>query len=122
MTNTRNRQTGAGAVGTAILLVVLAYGVFVGIQYVPQFIEWSSITRILENVAEIHHTDPARNSQAVEGLIDNQLYVNDMTDMRDAFEVDSYFNGYSIKVSYERKLNLIYETKTIKYEKTLLLD
>ena len=122
MTNEHDRQAGAGTVGTAIMLVVLAYGVFIGIQYVPQFIEWSSISRILENVAELHHTEPARSAQAVEGLIDNQLYVNDMSDMRDAFEVRPYFGGYSIEVAYERRLNLIYETRTVKYQKTLLLE
>jgi hypothetical protein len=35
--------------------------------------------------------------------------------------VSKYRGTYTIKVSYERELNLVYETKTIQYEKTRVL-
>jgi hypothetical protein len=47
--------------------------------------------------------------------------VNEMNDMKDNFHVRQDGGKYIIEVSYERELNLGYEKKLMKFEKTLTL-
>ena len=68
--------------------------------------------------------ESARTQQMQENLrsmIDKQLNMNSMDDMQDNFTVTQVDETYIVKVSYERELNLIYEKKPIKYEKSLTL-
>jgi hypothetical protein len=114
-------QAGASAVGTVILLVIAAYGVFVGLQYVPQLIESSSVGSILNSIEHEHRAEPLRSAQALRGKVDNHLSINQLNHLRDSFSVREFGNDYIVEVSYERELNLLYETKTIKYENSLTL-
>jgi hypothetical protein len=115
------RQRGASAVGTVILLAIAAYGVFVGIQYVPQLIESSSVDSILNSIEHDNRAAPGRSAQALRAKVDNHLSINQLTHLKDNFEVREWGSDYIIEVSYERTLNLLYETKTIKYENSLTL-
>jgi hypothetical protein len=115
------RQRGASAVGTVILLAIAAYGVFVGIQYVPQLIESSSVDSILNSIEHDNRAEPIRSAQALRAKVDNHLSINQLTHLKDSFEVREWGSDYIIEVSYERKLNLLYETKTVKYENSLTL-
>ena len=45
------QQKGASAIVTLIILALLAYGVYVGIQYVPQAIESKSVDSVLNSSA-----------------------------------------------------------------------
>ena len=44
-----------------------------------------------------------------------------MDDLRDSFKVTQDGEIYIVTVSYERELNLIYEKRPMKYEKTITL-
>jgi hypothetical protein len=114
-------QRGASAVGTAILLAIAAYGVYVGIQYVPQMIESSSVGSILNSIEHEHRAEPIRSAQALRAKVDNHLNVNQLNHLKDSFSVREFGNEYIIEVSYERELNLLYETRTVKYENSLTL-
>jgi hypothetical protein len=114
-------QAGASAVGSAILLVIAAYGVFVGIQYVPQLIESSSVGSILNSIEHEHRAEPIGSAHALRGKIDDHLSINQLNHLRDSFTVREFGNDYIVEVSYERELNLLYETKTIKYANSLTL-
>lgn len=121
MNGIKGFRSGGSAVFNILVLIVLAYGVFLGIQYVPQVIESRTIDSILNSIKLENQTDPADSVQAVESMIDKHLSVNDMTGMRDQFLVDYMDREYTIQVSYERELNLGFEEKTLKYEKTMAL-
>jgi hypothetical protein len=114
-------QGGASAVGTVILLVIAAYGVFVGIQYVPQLIESSSVGSILNSIEHEHRAEPIGSAQALRGKVDNHLSINQLNHLRDSFSVREFGNDYIVEVSYERELNLLYAKKTIKYTNSLTL-
>lgn len=122
MTSKPVNQVGASAIGTVLVLVILAYGIFVGIQWVPQIIESSSVDSVLNSIESTHRSDPVRSAQAVRTLIDNHLQINQMQDLKEVFTVREWANDYVIEVSYERQLNLLYETRTLHYEKSLTLD
>jgi Domain of unknown function (DUF4845) len=114
-------QRGASAVGTSLLLLIAAYGVYVGLQYVPQLIESSSVGSILNSIEHEHRAEPIGSAQSLRGKIDNHLSINQLNHLRDSFSVREFGNDYIVEVSYERELNLLYAKKTIKYTDSLTL-
>jgi hypothetical protein len=116
------RKKGNSAVGFVLFLAVIGYGIFVGIQYVPQYIESNTVRTILDNILEKSQFEPMDSLAKVEGAINNQLFINEMTDLRDSFSVRQYRGNYEITVRYERKLNLGFQTRTMKYEKSVTLQ
>ena len=120
--NIQSKQKGASAIVFIIVLAIFAYAVYVGLQYIPQRIESGSVDSILDSIVENHKTTPVQNVSEILSTITRLLNVNQMDDMKENFKVSKYRGTYIIKVSYERELNLGYETKTIQYEKTRTLE
>lgn len=114
-------QRGASAVGTMILLAVVAYGLYVGFQYVPQLIESRSVDSILTSIENTHRAEPVRDAQAVRSMIENHLHINHLNHLKDRFDVRQFGNDYIIEVSYERDLDLLFTRKVITYETSLTL-
>lgn len=114
-------RQGGSALTTILILVVAGYGVFIGIQYVPQLIESGSVDSILERVDSLQRIEPFTNVGTVEAKINGLLNINEMDNMKDNFNVRQEGNSFIVEVSYERELNLLYEKKKISYEKTLTL-
>lgn len=117
----QTRQQGGSGIGAIITLAILGYGVFVGIQYVPQYIEYSTVKTILDTVVDLNNKERLETEGAVQGAIGNQLYVNQMDGLKDSFQVTRDRGNYVITVSYERKLNLLFDEKKIPYERTVTL-
>lgn len=118
----QTRQQGGSAIGLIIFLAILAYAVFVLIQWVPQYIESNTVNTILTNLHDKHKAEPFDTMGSVQSAIDNQLFVNEMRDLKDSFKVTQYRGDFVVNVSYERELNLLYETKLMKVEKSVTLD
>lgn len=116
------RQKGGSGIGLIIFLAILGYAVFVGIQYVPQHIESNTVRSMLNDLVEKDKTEPMETIGAVRSAIDNQLFVNQMADLKDSFKVTQYRGDFIVTASYERELNLGYETKVMKYEKSVTLE
>ena len=116
----RHEQKGSAILNVIILLLV-AYGIFVGVQYAPIMIESRTIDAMLNSIAQSNQSAPAENIDAVESMLNNQLYINEMTDMRDSFDIDYRDRAYTIRVNYERSLNLGFDQKTLKYQKSMTL-
>jgi len=116
----RHEQKGSAILNVIILLLV-AYGIFVGVQYAPIMIESRTIDAMLNSIAQSNQTVPAENMESVESMLNNQLYINEMTDMRDSFDIDYRDRAYTIRVNYERSLNLGFDQKTLKYQKSMTL-
>lgn len=115
------RQHGGSAIGLIIILAIVGYGVFTAIQYVPQYIESATVKTILDNVEDAHNKERFNDATAVRNAIDKQLYINEMSDLKDSFTVTPSRGGYIVTVHYERKLNLLFENKPMPYEKTIRL-
>lgn len=118
----QTRQQGASAIMLIIILAVLGYGVFVGIQYVPQYIESNTVKSILDTVVDKNRKEPLGDVNAVQGAIDRLLYINEISDLKDSFKVKQYRGKTTINVNYERELNLLYKTEVITYEKSVTLE
>ena len=120
--NIQSKQKGASAIVFIIVLAIFGFAVYVGLQYIPQRIESGSVDSILDSIVENHKTTPVQNVSEILSTITRLLNVNQMDDMKENFKVSKYRGTYNIKVSYERELNLGYETKIIQYEKTRTLE
>jgi uncharacterized membrane protein len=114
-------QRGASSLILIIILALLGAGVYIGLQYLPQYIEAGTVDSILGSVEKAYNKSTVNSVESIQGMIDKQLNMNQMNDLKDNFKVMQDGEEYRIKVSYERELNLIYEKKPVRYEKTVIL-
>lgn len=116
------RQAGASAIGTMIILFVIVYLAFVGMQYLPQFIESQTIDSILTSLRSSQQVNPASSVYEVESRIAGQLNINGMNDLKDSFRVTQSGTRIDVDVRYERELNLLFAQKTIQHQRNITLD
>jgi hypothetical protein len=121
MHTSQSTQRGASAISLIIILAIIGTGVFIGLQYIPQYIEAGTVDSILSSIKKTHKEKPVSSANNLRSMINRQLDINQMDDLRDNFKVTQDDETYIVEVSYERELNLIYEKKLMKYEKTLTL-
>lgn len=115
------KQSGASFIVTIIILVVLGFAAYVGIQYVPQAIESRSIDSILKTMEDAQKTDRISSVTDAKTKLVNLLQINEMNDMMDSFTVKDRDGKVTIVFKYDRELNLIYKIHPMHYEKTLML-
>jgi hypothetical protein len=121
MNSIQKNQQGASTVVIIIILALIGVGVYIGLQYIPQFIETGTVDTILENLETKHKESPFTSVHAVQKAINRQLNINQMEDLRDNFKVMEKGDAYVVTVNYERELNLIYEKRTIQTSKSVTL-
>jgi hypothetical protein len=122
MNSMQRAQQGISAIGLVIILAIIGAGVYIGLQYIPQYIEAGTVDSILANLEKAQEETPFSSAADVSKMINKQLNLNQMDDLRDSFKVTQDGEVYIVKVSYERELNLIYERKPMPYERTLTLE
>ena len=116
------KQKGASAIVTIIILAVLGFAAFVGIQYVPQMIESKSIDSILKSMEDSQKTDRVSTVDDAKNKLIKLLQINEMNDMTDSFTVEKSDGGIMIAFSYDRELNLIYKKQPMQYRKRVRLN
>ena len=117
----KKAQQGVSAIALIVLLVVIGAIAYVGLQFIPQYMESGTVDAILTNVSETHDGSPFKDPAAVTKALEKQLNVNDMMDMKESFKVEENTDGLVVTVHYERDLNLLYETRVMPYDKQILL-
>jgi len=117
----QRKQTGGSVFSLIVTLAIIAMGAFIGVQYIPQRLEFSTVESVLENIRQDHLARRVGSMQELQRSIDNQLNINEMNDLKKHFNVTYEGGLYLIKVSYERDLNLIYTTKQLHYNRSLAL-
>ena len=115
-------QQGTSSIGLFIILAIIGAGIYIGLQYIPQYIESGTVDSILSNLETAHKETPFNSTKSIKDMISKHLDMNKMDDVRDSFTVTQGEEIYFVKVSYERELNLIYEKKPMKYEKAIALQ
>ena len=122
MKNSPARQKGASAIVTIVILAVLAYAVYVGIQYVPQAIESKSVDSVLSSVEDDQRTNPVRTEYDVKAKVARYLQINEMSDMTENVSVNNFGGKTTITITYDRELDLLFKTHPMRYEKSLVLN
>lgn len=114
-------QRGGSTIVTLIILAIVGIGGYIGFQYVPQYMEAKEIDSILASVEKAYDENPVDTEKQIRGMINKRLMINKMKDMEEAFTIADKYKSFTITVDYERELNLLYEKRTMKYEKKLVL-
>ncbi|HYQ71282.1 MAG TPA: DUF4845 domain-containing protein [Gammaproteobacteria bacterium] len=122
MNSSQRKQRGASAIAGIIIIAIFGAGIYIGLQFIPQYIEAGTVDSILENIEKAHRKSPVSNADDIRSLINKQLNINDLNELKNNFQVTQDGKAYIVKVSYEWKLNLIYEQKPMMYEKAIILD
>ena len=122
MHRSSKRHTGVYKVSNLVLLAILAFGVYLGIQYVPHFIDIKTIESVMNSLRDGQRTNPAGTAQEVTSRINNQLSINQEDKLRSAFQVQENGRSITVTVAYDWELNLIYQKKPMRYEQTLVLE
>ena len=118
---TCKHQRGGSPVLTLIVVAVLGYVVFVGVQYVPHWLEARSVSSILNSVEETYASNRSGSKQDIEAQVIRMLQVNEMHDMTENFSVSGNSGGYTVSFRWDRTLNLGFETRTLNFERTVSL-
>ena len=121
ITNITARQGGKSTIGNLIVLGLVGFGVWVGIQYIPQKLEQGTVRSVLDRLEQRHQATPIQDDRDLWQVIDRQLGVNEMNDMRQHFHVSRSGGRITVRVTYERELNLIFTTKTMRYNESVSL-
>lgn len=121
MHNLRAKQKGASAIVTVIILAILAYGIFLGIQCFPQAIESRAVDSIYSTIEKDHRLDPIESEVEVKDKVIKMLQVNELNELTRNVRVRRIGGTTTVKIKYERELNLGYKTKPMVYEKILVL-
>jgi hypothetical protein len=117
-----SRQRGASLIVVIILIALLGYGIFVGIQYVPQMIEAHTVDSILKDIEKGHRVNRIDSLEVANLKVVKMLQVNEMDDLTKSYTVKHRNGRVTIEFSYERPLDLGYEVKQMRYLKTLSLN
>lgn len=120
MKHSIERQRGS-AFFTILIILVLGYAAFLAIQYVPLKVESSEMDSILESLQATQKANPARDVPSVWAKIDNSLYINQATDMKQHFDVYERSGAIVVTVKYEREMNMGYGVKRILHEESVTL-
>jgi hypothetical protein len=121
MNTSRKKQQGASTVAVILVLACIGAVAYLGLQYIPQFIEANNVDAILENLETAHRESPFDSVNAVQQAIYRQLDINQMEDLRENFKVTDVDEAYLVTVKYERELDLVYEKKTLPHDKSVTL-
>lgn len=116
------QQKGASIFINIIMLAILGFAIYVGIQYVPQLLESKAIDSILQTMENTRNTTPVDSAPAAEARIISLLQINEMNDMKDSFTVKETNGRITIVFSYDRELNLGFKKQPMHYEKKLVLN
>jgi len=121
MNSRQKTQRGASAIVIIIILAIIGAGAYIGLQYIPQYIEAGTVDSILDNIERANNRTPVTSTIAIRDMLNKQLNMNQLNDLSDSFKITRVDDEFLIEVSYVRELNLIYKKKPVKYQKTLTL-
>ena len=121
MNSRQKTQRGASAIVVIIILAIIGAGAYIGLQYIPQYIEAGTVDSILDNIERANNRTPVTSTIAIRDMLNKQLNMNQLNDLSDSFKITRVDDEFLIEVSYVRELNLIYKKKPVKYQKTLTL-
>ncbi len=121
MNTIRKKQQGASMTVVILILGCIGALAYLGLQYIPQFIEANNVDTILGTLETTHKESPFDSVNAVQKAINRQLNINQMEDLRDNFKVTDNGEAYLVTVKYERVLDLIYDKKTLPHDKSITL-
>jgi len=122
MITTHGKQQGASKISNLLLLAILGFGIYLGIQYVPHYLEIKTLDAVLDSLVNGQMSNPAASAQEVTSRISSQLNINQKDNLRSAFKVREDGRSITVTAIYDWELNLLYEKKPMLYERSINLE
>lgn len=116
------KQAGASKISNILWLAILGFGVYLGIQYVPHFLEIKTLDSVLDSLVNGQMSNPAASAQEVTSRITSQLNINQKDNLRSAFKVREDGRNITVTAIYDWELNLLYEKKPMHFERSVNLE
>lgn len=116
------KQSGASKISNILLLAILGFGVYLGIQYVPHYLEVKTLDSVLDSLVNGQMSNPAASAQEVTSRINSQLNINQKDNLRSAFKVREDGRSITVTAIHDWELNLLYEKKPMRYERSISLE
>jgi len=113
------KQIGGSVFGLILTLAFIAIGGFIGIQYIPQRIEISTVDSIMEDIRQDFLATRVGGVNDIARSLERHLNINEMNDMKKYFKITQESGIYVVRVSYERELNLIVTTRQLQYTRKI---
>ena len=63
-------QRGASAIGLIIILAIIGAVTYIALQYIPQYIESSTVDTILSSIEQTHEATPGSSANKIRNLIE----------------------------------------------------
>lgn len=115
------RQGGSSVIGLLMTLATICYLAYVGIQWVPQAVETNNVDSIIDTIQTEHKAATNPSILDIERTWSNYLNINEMNNLRDALTVEKYGGTITVNVTFERELDLLFQKRTLVYDRTIVL-
>lgn len=114
-------QSGSSVFSNLVFLLILAYGIYVVVQYVPLALESSSVESMLNTIQDTQLANPILDEQDAEQKVTELLNINEMDDLKENFKFSESADSVFIDVNYQRELDLLFFSKTLNFNKSLTI-
>jgi len=118
---TKNTQSGSSVFGNIVVLLIFAYGIYVGVQYVPIAIESSNLDSIFNTIQDTQLPNPVLSTGEAEQKVSELLNLNEMNDMKKNFKYSATSDSVYISLNYQRELDLLFMNKTLNFDKSVTM-
>jgi hypothetical protein len=119
--HTKNAQSGSSVFGNIVVLLIFAYGIYVGVQYVPIALESSNLDSIFNTIQDTQLPNPVLSTGEAEQKVSELLNINEMNDMKKYFKYSATSDSVYISLNYQRELDLLFMNKTLNFDKSVTM-
>lgn len=118
-TSRKTAQAGSSVFGNLVFLLVIGYGIYVGVQYVPIAIESSTLDSVFNTITDTQLGNPVLSTGDAEKKVSELLNINEMNDMKKNFKYSSTADSVYVDLTYQRELDLLFMDKALNFNKSV---
>jgi hypothetical protein len=97
----KHRQRGATFLGLVIILLIVGSGVYAGIRLVPVYLEYTKVSRALEQVRD-EYSSTDTNPQLIRNSLEKRWDVEDIASIGwKEVEIKKTSEGYDVRAAYD---------------------
>lgn len=103
----RSRQRGATAVGTIVIVAIIAFGLYGGIRLLPLYFEYMAVVRAMDQTAK-EHSGNSTSPQSLRASLDRRWNIEDIKSVQPKdIEVKKNGTGYTMRAWYRAEAPFI---------------
>ena len=97
----KHHQRGATFLGIVVILIILGSAVYAGIRLVPVYLEFTKVSRALEQVRDEHSAVDNTNAQMIRNSLERRWDVEDIKSIGwQEVEIKRTTDGFDVRAAY----------------------